>query len=108
MFDEDSHTLCGMNVQELRHVPDTSPLGLPKEHSPKGLIMLERGSSQFGIIDYCVFGAMLVFSGAIGLYTSYIGNKSPEEFLMGNRSFKPMPVIPERFMPMERKSACSS
>ncbi|RXG60461.1 Sodium-coupled monocarboxylate transporter 1 [Armadillidium vulgare] len=54
--------------------------------------MLERGSSQFGIVDYCVFAGMLVFSGAIGLYTSYIGNKSPEEFLMGNRSFKPMPV----------------
>ncbi|KAL7643195.1 UNVERIFIED_CONTAM: hypothetical protein RMT77_006485 [Armadillidium vulgare] len=49
-------------------------------------------SSNIGIVDYCFFGAMLILSGAIGLYTSFVGNKSPEEFLMGNRSFRPLPV----------------
>ncbi|KAL7643252.1 UNVERIFIED_CONTAM: hypothetical protein RMT77_006543 [Armadillidium vulgare] len=51
-----------------------------------------ESSSKFGIIDYCLFAGVLIFSGGIGLFMSYLGNKSPEEFLMGNRSFKPFPV----------------
>ncbi|RXG67477.1 Sodium-coupled monocarboxylate transporter 2, partial [Armadillidium vulgare] len=46
----------------------------------------------FGIIDYCLFAGLLIISGGIGLYFSYIGSKSPEEYLMGNRSLKPLPV----------------
>ncbi|KAB7507140.1 Sodium/glucose cotransporter 2 [Armadillidium nasatum] len=55
-------------------------------------VMQLEVSSNIGIVDYCFFGAMLILSGAIGLYTSFVGNKSPEEFLMGNRSFRPLPV----------------
>ncbi|KAL7630669.1 UNVERIFIED_CONTAM: hypothetical protein RMT77_019127 [Armadillidium vulgare] len=53
---------------------------------------MEDKSSKFGIVDYCVFAAMFIFTIAIGVYTTFKGNKSPEEFLMGNRSFKPLAV----------------
>ncbi|KAB7496456.1 hypothetical protein Anas_01805 [Armadillidium nasatum] len=46
----------------------------------------------FGVVDNCVFAGMLIISAVIGLYISYKGSKSPEEFLMGNRSLKPLPV----------------
>ncbi|RXG74041.1 Sodium-coupled monocarboxylate transporter 1 [Armadillidium vulgare] len=59
--------------------------------SSKGMIHGD-GSSKFGIVDYCVFAAMFIFTIAIGVYTTFKGNKSPEEFLMGNRSFKPLAV----------------
>ncbi|KAB7495363.1 Sodium-coupled monocarboxylate transporter 1 [Armadillidium nasatum] len=54
--------------------------------------MDDHNLSKFGTVDYCVFAGMLIASGTIGLCTSLIGIKSPEEFLMGNRSFKPLPV----------------
>ncbi|RXG73972.1 Sodium-coupled monocarboxylate transporter 1 [Armadillidium vulgare] len=54
--------------------------------------MTDLSPSKFGVLDYCMFAGVLIISGVIGLYTSYKGNKSPEEFLMGNRSFKPLPV----------------
>ncbi|KAB7502501.1 Sodium/iodide cotransporter [Armadillidium nasatum] len=41
----------------------------------------------FGVADYSVFAGVLVISCGIGLYFSYKGNKSPEEFFMGNRRF---------------------
>ncbi|RXG58130.1 Sodium-coupled monocarboxylate transporter 2, partial [Armadillidium vulgare] len=53
---------------------------------------MEDKSSKFSIVDYCVFAAMFIFTIAIGVYTTFKGNKSPEEFLMGNRSFKPLAV----------------
>ncbi|KAL7643247.1 UNVERIFIED_CONTAM: hypothetical protein RMT77_006538 [Armadillidium vulgare] len=54
---------------------------------------MERENSEtFGVFDYCLFAGVLIISGGIGLYTFYKGNKSPEEFLMGNRSFKPLPI----------------
>ncbi|RXG71638.1 Sodium-coupled monocarboxylate transporter 1 [Armadillidium vulgare] len=46
----------------------------------------------FGVVDNCVFAGMLIISAIIGLYISYKGSKSLEEFLMGNRSLKPLPV----------------
>ncbi|KAB7494173.1 hypothetical protein Anas_12201 [Armadillidium nasatum] len=46
----------------------------------------------FGVFDYCTFVGMLAVSLGIGLYISYKGNKSPEEFLMGNRVLKTIPV----------------
>ncbi|KAB7507143.1 Sodium-coupled monocarboxylate transporter 1 [Armadillidium nasatum] len=49
-------------------------------------------NSSFGVLDYCVFAAMLILSLLIGLYASLKGNKSPEEFLMGNRAFGPIPI----------------
>ncbi|KAL7643198.1 UNVERIFIED_CONTAM: hypothetical protein RMT77_006488 [Armadillidium vulgare] len=53
---------------------------------------MEGKSSKFGIVDYCIFADMFIFTIAIGVYTTFKGNKSPEEFLMGNRSFKPLVV----------------
>ncbi|RXG51187.1 Sodium-coupled monocarboxylate transporter 2 [Armadillidium vulgare] len=46
----------------------------------------------FGVVDNCVFAGMLIISAVIGLYISCKGSKSPEEFLLGNRSLKPLPV----------------
>ncbi|KAL7643103.1 UNVERIFIED_CONTAM: hypothetical protein RMT77_006393 [Armadillidium vulgare] len=46
----------------------------------------------FGVADYSVFAGVLVISCGIGLYFSYKGNKSPEEFFMGNRRMHPLPV----------------
>ncbi|KAB7496454.1 Sodium-coupled monocarboxylate transporter 2 [Armadillidium nasatum] len=46
----------------------------------------------FSVVDNCVFAGMLIISAVIGLYISCKGSKSPEEFLMGNRSLKPLPV----------------
>ncbi|KAB7503157.1 Sodium-coupled monocarboxylate transporter 2 [Armadillidium nasatum] len=48
--------------------------------------------TEFGVADYCAFVGMLIISSAIGFYVSYKGNKSPEEFLVGDRSMKPFPV----------------
>ncbi|KAL7630434.1 UNVERIFIED_CONTAM: hypothetical protein RMT77_019401 [Armadillidium vulgare] len=52
----------------------------------------EENLTKIGITDYCVFAAMFICTLVIGVYTSFKGNKSPEEFLMGNRSFRPLPV----------------
>ncbi|KAL7643093.1 UNVERIFIED_CONTAM: hypothetical protein RMT77_006383 [Armadillidium vulgare] len=46
----------------------------------------------FGVFNYSAFVGMLAVSLGIGLYTAYKGNKSPEEFLMGNRVLKTIPV----------------
>ncbi|RXG66054.1 Sodium-coupled monocarboxylate transporter 1, partial [Armadillidium vulgare] len=51
-----------------------------------------KNSSNFGVFDYCLFAGVLIISSFIGLFISWKGNKTPEEFLMGNRSFKPLPV----------------
>ncbi|KAB7501506.1 Sodium-coupled monocarboxylate transporter 1 [Armadillidium nasatum] len=45
-----------------------------------------------GVVDNFVFAGMLIISAVIGLYISCKGSKSPEDFLMGNRSLKPLPV----------------
>ncbi|KAB7493710.1 hypothetical protein Anas_08275, partial [Armadillidium nasatum] len=49
----------------------------------------ENGFSAF---DYCTLVGMLVGSSGIGFYIAYKGSKSPEEFLMGNRVLKTIPV----------------
>ncbi|KAL7643094.1 UNVERIFIED_CONTAM: hypothetical protein RMT77_006384 [Armadillidium vulgare] len=49
----------------------------------------ENGFSAF---DYCTLVGMLVVSSGIGFYIAYKGNNSPEEFLMGNRILKTIPV----------------
>ncbi|KAL7636000.1 UNVERIFIED_CONTAM: hypothetical protein RMT77_013818 [Armadillidium vulgare] len=51
-----------------------------------------KNSSNFGVFDYCLFAGVLIISSFIGLFISWKGNKTPEEFLMGNRSFKPLLV----------------
>ncbi|KAL7636005.1 UNVERIFIED_CONTAM: hypothetical protein RMT77_013823 [Armadillidium vulgare] len=51
-----------------------------------------KNSSNFAVFDYCLFAGVLIISSFIGLFVSWKGNKTPEEFLMGNRSFKPLPV----------------
>ncbi|KAL7637534.1 UNVERIFIED_CONTAM: hypothetical protein RMT77_012262 [Armadillidium vulgare] len=54
--------------------------------------MAEKNLSSFGIIDNCMFVGVLIISTSIGFLVSYKGNKSPEDFLLGNRSFKSLPV----------------
>ncbi|KAB7498862.1 hypothetical protein Anas_05557, partial [Armadillidium nasatum] len=49
-------------------------------------------NNGFGVADYSVFAGVLVISCGIGLYFSYKGNKSPEEFFMGNRRMHHLPV----------------
>ncbi|RXG56656.1 Sodium-coupled monocarboxylate transporter 2 [Armadillidium vulgare] len=51
-----------------------------------------ENENGFGVADYSVFAGVLVISCGIGLYFSYKGNKSPEEFFMGNRILHPLPV----------------
>ncbi|MCL4156342.1 UNVERIFIED_CONTAM: hypothetical protein GTU68_031604 [Idotea baltica] len=53
---------------------------------------MSNNEVSFGIIDYCCFIATLAISFCIGVATAFKGNKSPEEFLMGNRSFGCIPV----------------
>ncbi|KAB7501354.1 Sodium/iodide cotransporter [Armadillidium nasatum] len=48
--------------------------------------------NMLGVVDYSVFVGVLVISCGIGLYFSYKGNKSPEEFFMGNRRMHHLPV----------------
>ncbi|RXG50816.1 hypothetical protein Avbf_16427, partial [Armadillidium vulgare] len=59
--------------------------------------MAEENMSSFGIIDNCMFVGVLIISTSIGFFFSYKGNKSPEEFLLGNRSFKSLPVAMSLF-----------
>ncbi|KAL7643192.1 UNVERIFIED_CONTAM: hypothetical protein RMT77_006482 [Armadillidium vulgare] len=52
----------------------------------------EGSEATFGIVDYIVFALMLIVSLGIGIYSSFKGKKSPEDFLMGNRDFGIVPV----------------
>ncbi|KAL7643246.1 UNVERIFIED_CONTAM: hypothetical protein RMT77_006537 [Armadillidium vulgare] len=54
--------------------------------------MQDEFVSTFGVVDYCVFAVMFIIPLAIGIYSTYRGNKSPEEFFMGNRTFNTIPV----------------
>ncbi|KAB7495356.1 Sodium-dependent multivitamin transporter [Armadillidium nasatum] len=49
-------------------------------------------NSRFSTLDYILLVSILSISFIIGLITSMKGNKSPEEFLLGNRNFSPIPV----------------
>lgn len=46
----------------------------------------------FSIFDYIIFFGFLIVSFVIGIASSFKGNKSPEEFLLGNRSLNPISV----------------
>ncbi|KAB7502356.1 Sodium-dependent multivitamin transporter, partial [Armadillidium nasatum] len=49
-------------------------------------------NSRFSTLDYVLLVSILSISFIIGLITSLKGNKSPEEFLLGNRNFSPISV----------------
>ena len=50
------------------------------------------GANNFRVIDYCMLGLTVGVSVSIGLYHAFRGNKTPEEFAMGGRTMKPLPV----------------
>ena len=49
-------------------------------------------ASTFGWVDYGVFGVMLSLSSAIGLYFGCVGEQSTEEYLLGGRNMKTIPI----------------
>ncbi|RXG59956.1 Sodium-coupled monocarboxylate transporter 1 [Armadillidium vulgare] len=54
--------------------------------------IVEESEATFGIVNYIVFALVLIVSIGIGIYSSFKGKKSPEDFLMGNRDFGIVPV----------------
>lgn len=46
----------------------------------------------FGYLDYLVFTAILLISGAIGLFYWCLGEQSTKDFLMGGRKMGRFPV----------------
>lgn len=53
-----------------------------------------RISSHFGAVDYAVFGLLLSLSAAIGIYFGFFdgSEKTTEEYLLGGRRMRPIPV----------------
>ena len=47
---------------------------------------------QFSPYDYAVFTGCLFVSLGIGIYYAFTGNKTTDDFLMANRSLRPLPV----------------
>ena len=50
------------------------------------LLDAEELKAKFGLVNYVVFGLMLLVSGLIGVYYGWRGQKNTEEFLLGGRS----------------------
>ncbi|KAB7502973.1 Sodium-coupled monocarboxylate transporter 1, partial [Armadillidium nasatum] len=46
----------------------------------------------FSVLDYVLFFGLLCISIIIGIVSAFKGNRSPEEFLLGNRSLNPFVV----------------
>ncbi|RXG56317.1 Sodium-coupled monocarboxylate transporter 1, partial [Armadillidium vulgare] len=46
----------------------------------------------FSILDHVLFFGLLTISTIIGLVSAFKGNRSPEEFFLGNRSLNPVAV----------------
>ena len=46
----------------------------------------------FSLVDYAIFGIMLVISFGIGVYHAFISSKSKEDFVMGSRNFGIIPM----------------
>ncbi|RXG69196.1 Sodium-coupled monocarboxylate transporter 1 [Armadillidium vulgare] len=46
----------------------------------------------FSVLDYVLFVGLLCISAVIGVVSAFKGNRSPEEFLLGNRSLNPFVV----------------
>ncbi|KAB7499806.1 Sodium-coupled monocarboxylate transporter 1 [Armadillidium nasatum] len=46
----------------------------------------------FSTLDYVIFFGLLCISTIIGIVSAFKGNRSPEEFLLGNRSLNPFVV----------------
>ena len=50
------------------------------------------GEKDFGIVDYVVVGATLLFSLFIGVYYALASNQTNEDLLVGGRKMKVWPV----------------
>jgi Na+/proline symporter len=52
--------------------------------------------AQFTTVDYCVFGGVLISSAICGIYYGLIkkrpGPENTEEYLLGSRNLKTIPV----------------
>ncbi|RXG57982.1 Sodium-coupled monocarboxylate transporter 1 [Armadillidium vulgare] len=46
----------------------------------------------FSVLDFVLFFGLLCISAVIGIVSAFKGNRSPEEFLLGNRSLNPFVV----------------
>ena len=46
----------------------------------------------FSMVDYAIFGIMLIISFGIGVYHATKNTKNNEEFVMGSRSFSVIPM----------------
>ncbi|XP_046581754.1 LOW QUALITY PROTEIN: sodium-coupled monocarboxylate transporter 1-like [Haliotis rubra] len=57
-------------------------------------MVLEKETNVLGVWDYIVFAAMLILSGAIGIYYAVSGGKqkTTSEYLMGDRNMAIVPV----------------
>lgn len=55
-------------------------------------VLAARSTDNFGLVDYGVFLLLLVISGAIGVYYAIGGQKTADDFLLGNRSLGVFPV----------------
>ncbi|RXG51178.1 hypothetical protein Avbf_10432 [Armadillidium vulgare] len=51
----------------------------------------------FSILDHVLFFGLLTISTIIGLVSAFKGNRSPEEFFLGNRSLNPVAYMDLRF-----------
>lgn len=56
--------------------------------------LLPVGSGQFQVLDYVVFISMLAISMAVGIYFGFFSgnNQSTEEYLLGGRRMKTLPI----------------
>lgn len=53
------------------------------------------GEMLFSLLDYVLFGAMLVISAGVGIYFGFFSKTkqdSPMEYLLGGKSMKILPV----------------
>lgn len=75
---------------------DSSPM-FSHEDLTSGSVLIQNPTSfshKFGLVEYVVFVSVLVFSASIGLFYAFCGKgqKSTEEYLMGNRKMSVLPV----------------
>ena len=61
------------------------------------LLDAEELKAKFGLVNYVVFGLMLLVSGLIGVYYGWRGQKNTEEFLLGGRSMGTLPMTMSLF-----------
>ena len=63
----------------------------------RGFIGCRRVEKQIGLFNYSVLGLMLLISALIGVYYGWRGQKNTEEFLLGGRSMRTLPITMSLF-----------